>query len=310
LVIASGGDVFSSEYGNLQWHLMPLEYALKHAVPVVFLAHSVGPFRTREESNSWTEVARHSSLITVRESLTYHYVTRELGLPPRLVHLVGDPAFLLAPPPEGTVERLLKAYGVERDRPTVALAISQGISHFAGISRHEHFEAWRQVVRMLLDELGAQVILIPHVQSASVNNDDRLIATDLLRSLNFAPDIRLVGGDHSASEFKGMIAACDLVVAERMHAAIAGLSSGVCTVVVGYSVKAKGIMTDLVGSEWASDGLVIPIQKFVRSVAAVRDIKSAWNRRAEVRELLVETVPQARARAAESFELLSEVLAQ
>ena len=90
---------------------------------------------------------------------------------------------------------------------------------------------------------AAKTRLIPHVQETHPGNDDSILATELLREISPAAKrhTRLAAGDFSAAEYKAMIGRCE-VLAERMHAAIAGLSSRVSTVVVGYSVKARGIL--------------------------------------------------------------------
>lgn len=308
VVVASGGDVFSSDYGNLMFHLVPLELAQRHGLPVVFLAHSIGPFQSAREAEAWVRVAQCASIITTRESITYQYVTEELGISPDRVYLTADLAFLLSPPLEETTASLLAFYGVETDRPTVALAVSRGISRFAAVHPVDHLAAWQRVVEMLIDEMHAQVLLVPHVQDASATNDDRLVATRLLERLSYDPRVRLVGGEHSASEFKGLIAACDMVVAERMHAALAGLSSGVCTVAVGYSVKAEGIMKDVLGSDLLQKGFLIPVDEFVKSGGACEKLKFAWQERKEVKGRLAKVLPQIKARARLNFDLLEKVL--
>ncbi|MCA1991989.1 MAG: polysaccharide pyruvyl transferase family protein [Coleofasciculus sp. S288] len=308
VVIASGGDVFSSDYGALHRHLRPLEVALDAGVPVVFLAQSIGPFKRDSEAQAWLQVARRSTLITVRERLSYNYVTKDLGLSPDLVKLTADPAFLLQPPSPQEVANLRKFYGITEDRPVIAIATSQGISHYAGCDLDKHLKAWGEVVQMLLDEFDAQVLVVPHVQEIYASNDDRIMATHLLRSLNFDSRVRLVSADHSASEFKGLIGSCDMVVAERMHAAIAGLSSGVCTVAVGYSIKAEGIMTELLGAESLHDGLLIPVQQFLDPSAACATIRTAWNRRQEVAEQLQNVLPRVKQDSASNFDMISNIL--
>ena len=49
---------------------------------------------------------------------------------------------------------------------------------------------------------------------------------------------------------------CRFLIAARTHASIAGYSTGVPTLVVGYSVKAEGIAKDLFGD---STNYVVPI---------------------------------------------------
>ena len=310
-VIASGGDMFSSDVGaaKLELALRPLELALHARVPVIFLAQSVGPFNDRD-AQKWVKLARRSSLITVRENISYNYLTKDLGLSADLVKKTADSAFLLNPPAPEYVERLLKYYGITRERPLVAVSISRGISLYSKCDRNLHLETWSQAIKTILNDLDAQVIIVPHVQEVWEALDDRLIATELLKAIDFDPRVRLIGGSHSAAEFKGLIGACDLVVAERMHAAIAGLSSGVCTVAVGYSIKAEGIMTDLLGKDSAHNGLLISIQDFLNSDLACQTIRTAWQRRQEIAEQLKAVLPKVKQEAASNFDLILQTLKQ
>ncbi|WP_414575879.1 polysaccharide pyruvyl transferase family protein [Anabaena sp. CCY 9402-a] len=312
VVMASGGDVFGSDYGIpfLTRQLKPLVYALDAGIPVVFLAQSIGPFKTDEEAQIWLNVARHAKLVTIRESLSYKYVTKDLGLSPELVKHTADPAFLLPPAPPETVENLLKLYGINQERPVVALGISQGISRYTRADYDKHTKVWCQVINMILNEFGGQVLLIPHVHDYRPENDDRILAGELLRLFNFDPRVQLAGAEHTASEFKGLISACDLVVSERMHAAIAGLSSGVCTLPIGYSVKAEGIMTDILGAEAVHNGLLISFQQFLYTDTACNTIRNLWSRRQEVADQLKMNLPQIKQNTAANFDLISNILAE
>ncbi|MBE9179720.1 polysaccharide pyruvyl transferase family protein [Oculatella sp. LEGE 06141] len=308
VVIASGGDVFSSDYGLafLEQELKPLKFALNAKIPVVFLAHSIGPFKTEAEASAWLEVARQSALVTVREALSYRYVTKELGLSETIVEHTADPAFLLTPPPAELSKAMLRFYGITDDRPVVAVAPSQGITKYTGANQDQHLNTWCQIIQTILETLDAQVLLVPHVQEIKYRNDDRILATNLLRTLGFDSRVCLAGGNHSASEFKGLIGACDMVIAERMHACIAGLSSCVCTVPIGYSVKAEGIMADLLGDN--HKGLVISFQEFLDADQTCAMIQSAWKRRHEVVEQLTQTMPQIKEKAEKNFGLISRIL--
>jgi len=75
VVIASGGDNFSSDYGDIRMHLEPLRVAQQCGTPTVMLAQSIGPFRKEQQRKHFLEVARRVDLITVRESRSYVYVT-------------------------------------------------------------------------------------------------------------------------------------------------------------------------------------------------------------------------------------------
>lgn len=58
-------------------------------------------------------------------------------------------------------------------------------------------------------------------------------------------------------ELKGYIARCRMFIGSRTHATIAAYSCCVPTVVIGYSVKAKGIAKDLFGTY---ENYVLPVQ--------------------------------------------------
>ncbi|MCF4967606.1 polysaccharide pyruvyl transferase family protein, partial [Nostoc sp. CMAA1605] len=308
IVIASGGDVFSSDYSALDRHLYPLELALDAGVAVVFLAQSIGPFKTQKEADKWLEVARRCQLVSVREELSYKYVTKDLGLDAALVKHTADPAFLLQPPSSEVVAKMLSNYGIEIDRPKIAIAPSQAICRYAVQDYEKHIQVWTEVVKMMVNEFQAQVLIIPHVQEINANNDDRIFATQLLQELQYNSQVHLAGADHSAAEFKGLIAACDMIVAERMHPAIAGLSSGVCTMPVGYSVKAEGIMADLLGSTTLHHELLISIQKFLNVDLACEAVANAWKQRHEVSHHLQQVLPSAKQAAAANFDMISNIL--
>ncbi len=188
----------------------------------------------------------------------------------------------------------------------VALAMSQGISQFAGLMSRKHFEAWCFAVQTLLENTDAQILLIPHVQDLTGNND-RIIATNLVRHFNYNPRIKLAAGDHTASEYKGLIGACDFVMAERMHAAIAGLSSGVCTIPVVYSVKGHGIMQDLYDADLAKE-FDLPIESFLDKSFTKKVIIKGWKRRDEASDRLSKILPQVRELAMSNFDLLDSLL--
>jgi colanic acid/amylovoran biosynthesis protein len=306
-VVATGGDVFCSEYGHLSLltHLAPLEVARAAGVPFFLHAQSIGPFKNDPDTQAFLDVARHAAHITVRERLSLDYLVQTLGLPATQVTLVADPAFLL----ERTEAPWRSHYRFDNRRPVVALTPSQAICNWMNSDYDRHLEAWRAVVNCLRQELDADLILVPHVQEISPKNDDRILATQLLRLADFDPRIQIAGGDFTASDFKGIISQCDMVVSERMHACIAGLSNTVCTVAIGYSVKAEGILSDLFDLAQVRNGLLLPLRDFLDPKIATDRVRQAWNMRHDVRTRLKQTLPEVQRRAALAFNLIAERLA-
>jgi colanic acid/amylovoran biosynthesis protein len=310
LVIASGGDIFSRTYSNettntFRLHLKPLEIAQQHKVPVVFLSHSIGKFKSLGEAEPWLEVAKNSPLLTIRESVTYEHVINDLHLDKKTAHLTADSAFLLQPIGSADIAKLRHYYHLDNASSTIALSISQGISRFAQVNTISHASSWHNIISMLLEKTNAQIILIPHVQELIAANNDALIGTELIRSFNFDPRVQLISADHSASEYKGLISSCDFLVAERMHAAIGGLSSQIPTMAIGYSPKAEGILKDLYGKNVQQT--LIPIQELLNTNKAFQNIYANWENRASLKSLLQTNLPSIIERSKKNFDLLSDL---
>ncbi len=305
VVVASGGDVFSSDYGAMTGHLFPLREALRIGTPLVFLAHSIGPFKTSEELQRWRAVAERAALVTLRESRSHEYVLQAAGLAEDLAIQTADTAFLLDPAPPEDVDALWRSLHLDDDRPKVGLAMSSGIRSFAGLAPDAHAKAWAALLRFVIEDLNAHAIFVPHVQAGSGSNDDRLVQSQLLRELKYDLRVTLLGPDLSAREFKGILSRCDLVIAERMHAAIGALSMETPTLAVKYSVKAEGIMHDLLGPELAPTFLV-EVERFLGDGQAVESVKAAWERRAEARARLENAIPETKEASARNYDLLFE----
>lgn len=184
---------------------------------------------------------RRFDLIVARESLTREAL-RARGI--ERVVLYPDPAFALPASeidyPEGWLENNMV-----------------GINASPMVIGHESrpgavLENYARLIEWILTETQMNVALIPHV--VWPGNDDRIPLGELYERFRHTGRILLIP-DAPCEQLKGLIARCRFLVAARTHASIAAYSTGVPTLVVGYSVKARGIARDLFGSE---EGHVIP----------------------------------------------------
>jgi polysaccharide pyruvyl transferase WcaK-like protein len=95
---------------------------------------------------------------------------------------------------------------------------------------------------------------VPHVVWS--NNDDRKPLSMLYEEFKDTKRVIFIE-DAPAEVLKGYISKCSFFVGARTHSTIAAYSSGVPTLVIGYSVKSRGIATDLFGTY---DRYVLPVQ--------------------------------------------------
>lgn len=307
-VVASGGDLFGSDYGGLRRHIGHLEIAQAFRKPTIFLAHSIGPFKTRAEVAMMRTILQRATLITVRESRTQTYIIKEFHIPADRVRLTADVAFLLTPSSPDRVAGLMRSLGLAECR-YAALAPSEGITSFSSArDRDAHDRAWIRTIEQILSSSTDDVLIVPHVQNVRPTSDDRRIATRLVEATGFNPRVRVAWGELSAADFKGLIQNARYLIGERMHACIASLSTAVPTIAVGYSVKAQGIMEDLLGPDVTRDGLHIPVAQFVASGGIGEEIGAIANKREDIRQRLIQASGAAKRLADENFIAMRETL--
>ncbi len=181
--------------------------------------------------------------IWARESLTYEAL---LGKGLTQTFLLPDPAFVMnrrnLPLPEGFVEGNM--VGINVSPMIIGYEKSQGMA----------LQNYVNLVKNIIEETDMQVALIPHVVWS--HNDDRKPLSQLYEMFKDTGRVVMIE-DHNAEELKGYIARCRFMVVARTHASIAAYSTQVPTLVVGYSVKARGIAKDIFGTE---ENYVIPVQ--------------------------------------------------
>lgn len=175
----------------------------------------------------------HYDLITARETISYNALQK---VNPNTV-LVADPAFLLKridlDLPKGWIEG--KMIGINAS-PLILNSAKNG---------RIAFDAYCKLIERILNETEYSIVLIPHVVWES--NDDRKPLTELYNRYTFSNRVIMLN-DYNCMELKGYIARCRMFIGARTHATIAAYSSFVPTLVLGYSVKSKGIAKDLFGT--------------------------------------------------------------
>lgn len=105
---------------------------------------------------------------------------------------------------------------------------------------------YENLIEYIIENTGYQIALIPHVIWKS--NDDRKPLQKVYDKYKNSGRILMID-DHNCMQQKYIISQCKFFVGARTHSTIAAYSTCVPTLVVGYSVKARGIAKDLFGEE-------------------------------------------------------------
>lgn len=185
-------------------------------------------------------------LITVRESLSYNGLINA-GIKNNVI-LCSDPAFQLEkielPLPNNFIKN--NTVGINVSPLIISCEQQEGITK----------ENYIRLIEFIIQKTNMNVALIPHV--VWNNNDDRKPLFELYKKFENTNRVCMIN-DCNCMQLKGYIARCRFFIGARTHATIAAYSSCVPTLVVGYSIKAKGIAKDIFGTY---ENYVIPVQSF------------------------------------------------
>lgn len=212
-------------------------------------------------------------LIVARESITYECL-KKIGA---TVVLYADPAFQLKPKKCDLPFDKTKGKVIGINISPMIMSCETGVG--------AAYENYSELIRHILENTDYQIALIPHVVWAS--NDDRKVNEKLYEDFGKNERITVIE-DHGAEELKYIISQCDIFIGARTHSTIAAYSTCVPTLVVGYSVKAKGIAEDIFGTY---DNYVLPVQSLKNPDDLTNAFKWLESHEAEIRAHLNEFIP-------------------
>jgi polysaccharide pyruvyl transferase WcaK-like protein len=293
-MLAVGGDQYSLSYGVPYGFFLANEAALRRGTPLFLWGASVGPFTKLPDFERFAVKAlRRVTIICARETETVAYLD-SVGVRDN-VRLVADPAFLLEPARPAQLdipEHLL-------DGSAIGLNLSPLLGKYRG-----GMDAWLSeataCTEALLEKVDRPVVLVPHVLTPGT--DDHEFLAQVHRQLpQHAARLHLAGRHHDCREIKWIIARLGAFIGARTHSTIAAMSSGVPTLSIGYSIKAKGINRDLFGHErW-----LIPVEDLA-SGPFVERISELLGEADAVRTHLASALPAYKERARGAVKLVRE----
>lgn len=238
LALAIGGDNYCYSGFSDRFSILN-RMMVKERVPIILWGCSID--KERMCPKMLGDLKRYR-LIVARESITFETL-KDAGLDN--VRLIPDAAFLLEEKdsvlPDGFIPDNMVGLNIS------PLIIRQETA--PGIT----MQNCRRLIDTILKKTDMGVALIPHV--VWEGNDDRIPLKELHEEYQSSGRVLMID-DTDVMTLKGIIHRCRFMVAARTHASIAGYSTGVPTLVLGYSVKSRGIALDLFGT---AEHYVLPI---------------------------------------------------
>ena len=227
-------------------------------------------------------------LILARETLTYNML-KSKGL--TNVKLCADPAFTMEK------EELEFPKGWQ-DGNTIGLNFSPLVWNRNKKSQ----TAVKELILYILNSTDMTIALTPHV--IDTGNNDYEILYKYYEEFKHTGRVILLPDDLSAIQYKGYIARMRFFIGARTHATIAAYSNCIPTMVLGYSVKSKGIAKDLFGEE----KLVLGIEEISNSNKLIAAFDEMTKEEEEIRKKLKQSIPNIKKMSYKAVEYLNELV--
>lgn len=237
LCIHIGGDNYC--YGANNWMFAINNYAKELGKTTVLWGASLYDEITDIEL---INDLNNYDLLILREKLSYDALKKYVDQTKLL--MAPDPAFSLKP-------KKAKINDWYNNKKTIGLNLSP-----LTIKNKENEKSVYKFIEYILDKTDYNIALIPHVTVEEVN--DMKILKEIKNRYKDNNRIYLEESSYDCQEIKYVISKCFMVIAARTHASIASYSQNIPTLVIGYSVKSKGIAEMIFGKY---DNYVIPTEQ-------------------------------------------------
>lgn len=280
VALLPGGYLMAPEVDADLWlyHASAIVAASRLERPIVLFPGSYGPFAGIHQAMA-RRILNRCQVIMVRERLSAERL-QELHLSHPAVEVTPDAAFAFRDDGRGAASIASLMGRLNPDgRPLVA--ISAKPHHFPNLSDptrrwRDYIAALASVARMLVDEFGAAVVLVPQsVGSAGEDRDAGRAVAQLA-----GQGVTSIEDEMSPYQLAALYGRSELVIGTRMHANILAMAAGTPVVAIAYEHKTPGIM-EMVGLRRFS----ISIDNLVAT--QLRDlVAEAWRQRSTTRELL------------------------
>lgn len=293
IFVEMGADNYDVEYGEgYKWLYRCHEWIKKHT-SVKMLLYDCSLNKNSITESFMVEVERFDAT-TIRESESFNrFMTLYKG---NKVYFCSDPAFVMLPE-ETPLPDVMKA------RDCVGINLSDLVLRDSyGVSKKMAFDNYYTLIDYILQESEMGVVLIPHV----MKNQDLSVLRQLYQRYKTNKRVALIENEKlKASQLKYIISKFRFLVTARTHASIAAYSSCVPTLVLGYSVKSRGIAKDLFGDY---TNYVFSIKDLTNS----SDLKNSFiwilEHEYEIRKKLEEVMPDYKERAKIVGYIIKEML--
>lgn len=265
--LSIGGDNYC--YGEQPW-LYEVDKNIKNAgKKLVLWGASIG---NNDLSKEKIDDLKSFDLVLARESLTFD-ILKQNGL--NNVQLCADGAFTM-------------------DKEELPLPIEWQLGNTIGfnfsplvwsMNKKSHQAAF-DLVNHIISTTDMTIAFTPHVMEKG--NDDSKVLDEFYQHFKATNRVLLLPNNLNAIQYKGYISRMRFFIGARTHATIAAYSKLIPTLVLGYSIKSKGIAVAIFGEE----KLVLSLKEISDSDKLIAKFEEMKAQEKEIITILANKIPE------------------
>ena len=272
IALSIGGDNYC--YSDSRWLYLSNSEAKKRGARTILWGCSI---EGENLSNEMINDLSGYDLIIARESITYNML-KEKNINNN-VKLYPDPAFQLDYINSDINENLI-------DKNTIGINLSPYIFK-SKLNEDKVIEMYSELIKHIINTTDMKIVLIPHVFWKKSN--DLEVLNKVYSKVKEYKRVSIITEKYNCNQLKKIISKCRMFIGARTHSTIAAYSTCVPTLVLGYSVKSRGIARDIFGNE---KDMVISVQDLNNSNDLINIFNTFFKNEYKIREYLEEFMPK------------------
>ncbi len=292
LLIFGGGsliqDVTSDK--SLWYYLEVIRMAIRAKIPVMFYANGIGPVIKESNRKKVQKVLQNVDMISLRDNNSYEEIKR-MGVDLSRVKVTADPALTINGVDAETAKTLLEREGVPTDKKLLGISVRSWKACKPSY--------WSKLARGI-EEICVKYDYIP-VWIPLKHYDDVAISKELAAKMQIKSYV--LTNTYNAREIVGVVGACDMLIAMRLHAMIYASESGVPAIGLSYDPKVSSFV------KYIGVNATIHIEDFDEAEMVALAEKITLNRE-EQKAILIEKMNELKEKALENADMAMRLITE
>lgn len=275
LILMVGADNYDITY-NMQEELERLNCYIRKNTKAKMVLYDCS-IAKRDITQTLKKDFENFDIVTVRENISKDNL-KDIIKDSKL-KLYPDPAFVM------DVEKI-NLPEVFNKGNVIGINVSNLITNPKyGSNADQILLAYTKMIKYILENTDNNIMLVPHVMKGA----DLSTLKVLYNNFKENDRVYLVEDENlNAKQLKYLISNCRMFIGARTHATIAAYSTKVPTLVLGYSVKSRGIAKDLFGTD---EKYVLPVSDLKSDDYLVNGFKWLAENEEKIKNTLEDKMP-------------------